>query len=148
MKRTIFLVSALLIGACATNPPRDAQNLGTGNAAAFTGVATGATATAVRATAAQAAAPKATNEAFTAVKTVTSQEADNGRVCEHRTRPGSHMAQKYCYTREQHAANQELRDDIVRQQVAELEREQRLQSEMHRQMEMERQRRQGAFGRN
>jgi hypothetical protein len=80
------------------------------------------------------------------VKTVTSQEADNGRVCEYRTRPGSHIEQKYCYTREQHAANQELRDEAVRQQVAELQREQRMQEEMQRQMEMERQRRQTTFG--
>jgi hypothetical protein len=138
VRQTIFLASIVLITACATNASREPQALVAGNAAAFVaGVSRALTAPPAQALEAP--------ESFTALKTVTSDEADNGRVCEYRPRPGSHITEKYCYTRQQHAANQEVRDETVRQQVGELQREQRLQEEAWRQMEMERNRR--PFGR-
>lgn len=166
MRHTILLASTLL-AACASQAPRDTRSLVAANATtSFTATAEqqigGATNTApaTRAAAdetprgAEAAVPGATSastdaassDTFTATRTVTSDEADNGRVCEYRMRPGSHIAQKYCYTRDQRIANQEARDEIVRQQIDELQREQRLQDEMRRQMEMERMRRRSAFG--
>jgi L-fucose isomerase-like protein len=80
-------------------------------------------------------------------RTITAQEADNGRVCEYRKRPGSNIAQKYCYTLQERLANQEANDELVRRQLEDLQRDQRLREEMQRQMEMERRRREAAaFG--
>lgn len=143
MIRTLFLASILLVSACATNAPREARVPVVTQTAGF--VVGAPTRHAV-----DPAAPTPqlaeTTDTFTAVKTVTSDEADNGRVCEMRQRPGSRMAQKYCYTRQQYTANQELRDEAVRQQIDELQREQRLLENQRQQMEIERRRPRAVFG--
>ena len=52
-----------------------------------------------------------------AAETIDIEELDSGLVCKYEKRPGSHIAQEYCYTREEQAANQEAQDQRVRQQM-------------------------------
>jgi len=59
-----------------------------------------------------------------ASETIDIEELDNGLVCEYEKRPGSHIAQEYCYTREEQAANQEAQDALVRRQMQTLSMEQ------------------------
>jgi hypothetical protein len=51
-------------------------------------------------------------------------ELDTGLVCEYEERPGSRIEEKYCYTREQRAANQAAKDRLVRAQMNALSIEQ------------------------
>jgi len=74
------------------------------------------------------------------VKTVTIDEIDSGMVCESRQRPASRITEKFCYTREEYAATQDLRDEIVRQQMDDLRREQAMFEAMQRQIEEQRRR--------
>jgi hypothetical protein len=57
-------------------------------------------------------------------ETVDIDELDNGLVCKYEKRPGSRIAEEYCYTREERAARQEAQDGLVRQQMQTLSMEQ------------------------
>jgi hypothetical protein len=74
---------------------------------------------------ATAAAPTVPEE------TVDISELDTGLVCKYEKRPGSRIAEEYCYTREERAANQEAQDKLVQGQMNALARdqEQRVQRE-------------------
>jgi hypothetical protein len=67
---------------------------------------------------AASAAPVAPEE------TVDIEELDSGLVCKYEKRPGSRIAEQYCYTREERAANQEAQDDLVKRQMSALSRDQ------------------------
>lgn len=65
-----------------------------------------------------------TPEAVTPEETIDIEELDSGLVCEYEKRPGSRIAEEYCYTREERAANREAQDELVQQQMNTLAREQ------------------------
>jgi hypothetical protein len=65
-----------------------------------------------------------TPAAVTPEETVDIEELDNGLVCKYEKRPGSRIAEQYCYTREERAANREAQDELVQQQMNSLAREQ------------------------
>jgi hypothetical protein len=113
--RLSLVFPALSLAACAGSPP--AERLG--NAAAPTALQAGG----IAAVAARA-------------KTITVDEIDNGVICELRKRPGSHIAQEYCYTAEQREGNAEQVQAILDQ----LERDQRAREAWEHAREAERQR--------
>jgi hypothetical protein len=74
----------------------------------------------------------------TAEETVDIKDLDNGLVCKYEKRPGSRIAEQYCYTREEHAANKEEQDALVREQMHTLSMEQ--EARMNRERELARSR--------
>lgn len=125
MRYCVAVALTLLIGACASPPPRQAATLAPFVAATDTRAVADAT--------------------IAELKTVTADEADSGKVCEKVERPGSRMARTVCYTKQERVAYQEARDEAMRDQLDELQREQRWRDEVIRQAEMD-QRRPTGFG--
>jgi hypothetical protein len=104
MQRLLVAPTFLILAACATSPPAP--------------TATPSLAPSTPVSEAIAAAPAVPEE------TVDIKELDNGLVCKYEKRPGSRIAEEYCYTREERAANQEAQDELVQRQMSALSREQ------------------------
>ena len=129
MKNPILMALALMLVACASTAPRQVQSPLATSGAAF----------------APGAAAPAAEVVTLPVEEVDVEEIDNGLVCEKRQRPGSKMTQTFCYTREEHLAREAARDEALRDQLDELQREARWRDEIIRQAELER-RRPSGFG--
>jgi hypothetical protein len=84
------------------------------------------------------AAQSETAANVTPEETVDIEELDSGLVCKYEKRPGSHIAEQYCYTREERAANQEAQDGLVQRQMQQLSMEQ--EARMNRERELARSR--------
>jgi hypothetical protein len=82
--------------------------------------------------------PELTGLAQAPVETVGADEMDNGLVCRSRRRSGSRIAESYCYTREEYAAEQQARDEKTRAYVNALDQDQRNREMAQQQREQER----------
>lgn len=153
MRYPIVIVATLLVCACASRSPSTLQTVSAPGSASFLAGDTGAptrqqdVAQAPEVLAAQNPEPVAadTREADIAnedegsiseLRTLTIDEADSGRVCESRERPGSRMTRTVCYTREERIAAAAAREEQRDEQLDELQREQRWRDEIIRQAEM------------
>jgi hypothetical protein len=93
---------------------------------------------------AEASRPLAlTESAASAVpaESVDISELDNGMICRSQRRPGSRIAETFCYTREEHAARAEQRAEHIEAYLNALDRDQRNREIAQQQMEQERRRR-------
>ncbi len=89
------------------------------------------------AAAARRAANSAENdETITSVNVEPGDGPASDLVCERVQRPGSRMARKVCYSRQQALANEAAQAEMTKEQLAELRREQRWRDEIIRQAEM------------
>lgn len=121
---------ALLLAACAANPPL--EDLSRQPAALSQQPATSATLATTPGSAAAERAVAIDPEAVTEVVYSPNDEAYNAVVCEVRERPGSNIKQKFCMTREAWSARQAASQD----QLSDLQREQRWRDEVIREAEM------------
>ena len=153
MRHSIVIALSLLVGACASQPQYVAQTSPSSSATAFVASPpgtvlaeqSGSSAVQIPADIQQVAlAPEGaekvvsteSDEQITELRVVPAEEADSGRVCESRQRPGSRMEQTFCYTRQEQLVNQEAREALRDDQLADLQREQRWRDEIVRQAEM------------
>lgn len=153
MRYPIVIVATLLVCACASQSPGTVRTLAAAGAAAFLAGGTdtpnsqqgGMQAPAVpdvqdrERVAADTPDADASNDGekqISRLRTLTIDEADSGRVCESRERPGSRMTRTVCYTREEQLAAAAAREEQRDEQLDELQREQRWRDEIIRQAEM------------
>ena len=83
--------------------------------------------------------------ALSDIRTLTAGEADSGRVCESRERPGSRMTRRVCYTAQEWETIRAAREEALKDELDEFKREQHWRDEEFRQAQME-QRRPSGFG--
>ena len=153
MRQILLANVTLLLCACASQPPSAVQTLPASAAASFLA---GDTATPIQQQGGAQAAPEpapqdpvpvaadtrddaAPNEGDATIaqlRTLSIEEADSGRVCVSRERPGSRMTRTVCYTPEERLAATEAREEQRDEQLEELQREQRWRDEIIRQAEM------------
>ena len=151
--RHLLLVNAILLCACASQPPSAVQTPPASASSSFLAgdIPTpiqpkgGAQAASVptpqrppptAVDARDAATPNEGDAMVAQLRTLSIEEADSGRVCESVERPGSRMTRTVCYTREERLANAAARDEQRDEQLDELQREQRWRDEIIRQAEM------------
>ena len=152
--RHLLLLNAILLCACASQPPSAVQNPPASAAASFLAgdipapiqsqgsaeaapVQTPQHPPPTAAEARDAAAPPTEGDASIAqLRTLSIEEAGSGRVCESVERPGSRMTRTVCYTREERQASAAAREEQRDGQLDELQREQRWRDEIIRQAEM------------
>ena len=149
MRYSIFMALSLLVSVCASQTPSGDQTFLSSSAAALiasppdVAVAeeSGSSEAKMPARIQQVdSAPEGaeenaaieSDEQITNVRVVPMDEADDRRICEYRKRPGSRIAQKVCFTRQERIANQEATKD----QLANLQREQRWRDEIIREAQM------------
>ena len=153
MRHPIVLAVPLLICACASQPPSAVQTSLSPGVAPFVANTTdpataeqsvpsapqppvGREQAAYAAGSAGADVSNEGQESIAQLRTLSIEEADSGRVCEARMRPGSRMTRTVCYTREERLAYEAEREEMTEAQIAELQREQRWRDEIIRQAEM------------
>lgn len=83
--------------------------------------------------------------ALSDIRTLTANEADSGRVCESRERPGSRMTRRVCYTAQEWDSIRAAREEALKDELEEFKRQQKWRDEEFRQAQME-QRRPSGFG--
>lgn len=151
--RHLLLLNAILLCACASQPPSAVQTPPASAAASFLAgdiptpiqpqgsaesapVPTPQHPPPTAADVPDADAPNEGDAPIEQLRTLSIEEADSGRVCESVERPGSRMTRTVCYTREERQAAAAAREERRDEQLDELQREQRWRDEIIRQAEM------------
>jgi hypothetical protein len=123
VKHSILMVFALGLVACASQSSRQALRPLAADGLAFAS--------------APAAVSNVTEAGGVEVEPLPDEAVENIQVCEQRKRPGSHIAETFCYTRDEQAARAQEREKALSDQLDELQREARWRDEIIRQAELE-----------